>query len=75
MAFHELGLYFLMHVPHDWPQRTSQASFAGEENHLPLEFRWFPLASLSEMVVYPSFLRRGLQDLPTTIQHVVHRDE
>ena len=29
MAFHELGLYFLMHVPHDWPQRTSQASFAG----------------------------------------------
>ncbi len=75
MAFHELGLYFLMQVPPDWPQRTSQASFAGEENHLPLEFRWFPLASLSEMVVYPSFLRRGLQDLPTTIQHVVHRDE
>ena len=71
---HELGLYFLMQVPHDWPLRTSDESFAGEENHLPLEFRWFPVADLPGMVVYPSFLRTGLQTLPTTVQHVVHRD-
>lgn len=75
MDIHELGFYFLMQLPPDWPLRTVDGPFAGEEGHLPLEFRWFPVADLPGMVVYPSFLRTGLQALPATIQHVVHRDE
>lgn len=72
---HELGLYFLMQVPHDWPLRTCEESFEGEEGHIKLEFRWFPVTDLPGMVVYPSFLRTGLQALPPTVQHVVHWDE
>ncbi len=75
MDIHELGFYFLMQVPPDWPLRTVDGPFAGEEGHLPLEFRWFPVADLPGMVVYPSFLRTELHALPATIQHVVHRDE
>lgn len=72
---HELGLYFLMRVPHDWPYRTSRESFEGKEDHIALEFRWFPLEELPELVLYPTFLRHGLQELPSTIQHVVQRNE
>jgi 8-oxo-dGTP pyrophosphatase MutT (NUDIX family) len=75
LQYHELGLYFLMHLPPDWPLRTSETPFAGHEGHLRLTFRWFPLDELEQIVLVPSFLPTALQDLPTTVQHVVHDDE
>lgn len=72
-AFHELGLYFLISFPHDSPLYHT-ASFEGNEADVPLLFQWFPLAALSGMRLYPSFLSTGLQTLPNTIQHIVHHD-
>lgn len=72
--FHELGLYFLMRVPVDWPYRTADEPFTGDENGVRLIFRWFPLDVLAGMRVYPSFLVDGLCNLPHTLQHVVHTD-
>jgi 8-oxo-dGTP pyrophosphatase MutT (NUDIX family) len=73
--FHEIGFYFLMHVPPLWPLRSSRTPFVGHEGHLRLTFRWFLLDELSDIVLVPSFLPAALQDLPTSVQHVVHVDE
>lgn len=74
LDYHELGLYFLMRVPAGWPLRTAQGPFLGDEHGVRLFFQWFPLEALPAMRVYPSFLARGLQDLPACPQHVVHTD-
>jgi 8-oxo-dGTP pyrophosphatase MutT (NUDIX family) len=41
--FHELGLYFLMRLPHDWAHLDATGSFEGSEGGVPVEFRWHPL--------------------------------
>jgi ADP-ribose pyrophosphatase YjhB (NUDIX family) len=72
IAHHELGLYYLMRLPRPY---DLEASFYGQEENLRLVFRWFPLEGLEEVRLYPTFLRRGLQALPETTQHIVHTDE
>lgn len=74
LDFHELGLYFLMHVPADWPRRLEKGPFLGYEQGVQLVFQWFPLEALPTMRVNPSFLASDLQHLPASPQHVVHID-
>jgi ADP-ribose pyrophosphatase YjhB (NUDIX family) len=74
LEHHELGLYFLMHVPAGWSRRTATEPFLGDEHGVRLIFQWFPLETLPAMRVYPSFLASGLRDLPPTPRHVVHTD-
>lgn len=74
MQHHEMGLYFLMRVPVDWPYRTTGEPFFGDENGTRLLFQWFPRDELAAMRVYPSFLADGIRNLPLTLQHVVHVD-
>lgn len=71
---HEIGLYFLMRVPPDWPLRTAIGPFLGYEHGVHLFFQWFPLEALPGMRVYPTFLADGLSDLPLCPQHIVHTD-
>lgn len=71
---HELGIYFLMRVPLDWPFRTAAVPFAGDENGICLVYQWFPLDELATLRVYPSFLAAGLPNLPLSLHHVVHVD-
>lgn len=70
-SFHELGLYFLMHLPPDSPLRE-QTTFLGQEGTLPVHFEWFPIATLEDVPLYPKFLRTGLQSLPTATTHTVY---
>lgn len=79
--FHELALYFLMEIPDGrTTRRTSEEidgveQFWGEgDGNLRLIFRWFDVADLEQVRLFPSFLRQGLKDLPTTPVHVVHWD-
>ncbi len=74
LDYHELGLYFLMRVPADWPLRTAGGPFLGDEHGVKLFFQWFPLDALPGMRVYPAFLVDGLRNLPPGPQHVVHTD-
>jgi ADP-ribose pyrophosphatase YjhB (NUDIX family) len=71
---HELGLYFLMRVPADWPQRSATEPFLGDEHGKQLCFQWFPLETLPTLRLYPAFLVDGLRELPPAPQHVVHID-
>ena len=73
MRHHELGLYFLMQPPANWPYLDTTEPFFGHEGNVPLVFQWLPLAQLAELTLYPRFLCHALQRLPETVQHVVHR--
>ena len=63
--FHEIGFYFLMHLPPDSPLRQ-QTSFLGHEGDLHMHFEWYPVATLEKVVLFPTFLRTGLKNLPTS---------
>jgi 8-oxo-dGTP pyrophosphatase MutT (NUDIX family) len=71
---HELGLYYLVSLPPESGLLDVSATFAGQEEHVPLIFRWFPVADLAELPLYPVFLRNALRSVPDTIQHIVVQD-
>ena len=72
-SFHEIGFYFLMHLPIDSPLRE-QPSFLGREGDMPVYFEWYPVASLENLALYPTFLRTGLKSIPTNTVHIIHTD-
>ena len=75
VAYHEIGVYYLMTLPDDAPHLDTSRTFPGQEDHNPLIFQWFPLSDLPALRLYPLFLRTGLQAPPEHTQHVVTRDD
>ena len=73
-SFHEIGFYFLMHLPEDSPLRRKTEPFYGQEGDLKIIFEWVPVETLEQVRLFPTFLRTGLKNLPTTTVHTVHRD-
>ena len=63
---HTLALYFLIALPPD-----QSVPSEGEDDGVRVVFRWFPLAELGSVPLYPSFLRKALLDIPATPVHVV----
>ena len=76
--YHELGLYYAFTLPPDSALRDKTREHAGREEGLdaPLRliFRWFPLAALADLPLYPVFLRAALQRLPQHTERIVNRD-
>jgi 8-oxo-dGTP pyrophosphatase MutT (NUDIX family) len=70
-SHHELGLYFLMHLPADSPLRALQR-FDGHEGKQIVIFEWHPLETLDGLPLYPQFLRTGLKALPATTTHMIN---
>jgi 8-oxo-dGTP pyrophosphatase MutT (NUDIX family) len=68
--FHEIGMYFLTHLPPQVPD----GEFYGWEPGTRLRLRWFDLDELPSVNLKPDFLRQNLRQLPTTPQHVVIRE-
>ena len=73
-SFHEIGFYFLMHLPPDSPLRQKTEPFYGQEGDLRIIFEWFPVETLEQVYLFPAFLRTGLKNLPTSTVHIVQRD-
>ena len=71
---HELGFYFLVDLGPDFAHYGPDERFEGNEEGLKLYFRWFPVDTLQDVRLYPTFLREALQNLPEHVVHVVHRD-
>jgi 8-oxo-dGTP pyrophosphatase MutT (NUDIX family) len=74
VAHHEVGLYFLMRFAPDSPLYEKTEPFAGDEDNARLIFQWHDRSTLAQVALYPEYLRQGLQTLPETTTHVVHRD-
>jgi hypothetical protein len=63
-----------MHPPDDWERLDATTSFEGHEGQAVVEFRWYPLDRLDEIVLYPEFLRTDLVALPNATTHIVEVD-
>lgn len=72
-AYHEIGFYFLMHLPPASPLRD-QTTFTGREGNMPVHFEWHPIDTLDSVALFPTFLRTGLKSIPTHIVHIIHTD-
>ncbi len=72
--FHELGLYFKVELPPDYPHLDKAVTFHGDEGGQRLLFRWFPVDKLEHERVFPTFLRQRMAQLPESIVHLVHTD-
>ncbi len=74
--YHEIALYFLMRLPFGCDY-LNQPVFQGSEGAIELTFQWFPQQAefLSSLPLLPDFLPRALQQLPESVQHIVHYQE
>lgn len=73
-AFHEISFYYQMMLPESLPSPRDQPEFTGVEGDKPLTFRWFPLAEVEDLRLFPTYFRHALRELPTSPVHVVHHD-
>lgn len=72
---HELGHYYLLQLPQDASILDVSRSYPGCEEERRAEYRWLPLATLSEARLFPSFLRTNILNLPDQITHIVHHGQ
>ncbi|MEZ4768476.1 MAG: NUDIX hydrolase [Caldilineales bacterium] len=73
-VFHEVGLYWLMHLPEEWLAAHRSGPINGMEGDVPILFRWFDRREIGSIPLHPQFLRSALDNLPSTPQHIVQRD-
>ena len=72
---HELGMYYLVSFKREAAIYDKTRVHEGlEDIDLRLIFRWFPLDTLPDVLLFPTFLRNGLRELPLHPTHIVHID-
>ena len=71
--YHEIAFYYLMQFPKRSPYLNQDSSFPGIESDVSLEFKWFPIDSnvLKKLPLLPSFLQDSLNNLPTSVEHII----
>ncbi|MFQ3231776.1 NUDIX hydrolase [Reinekea sp.] len=67
--FHEVANYFLAEFANA-PSIQSEVDFAGIEAEVNLLFRWVPVAKISDYVLKPSFLIKGIQNMPSSVEYI-----
>ncbi|WP_281887511.1 NUDIX hydrolase [Paenibacillus sp. YYML68] len=56
LRYHELGFYYRASLTPGHPMTELQGSFGGLEQEVELEYRWFALEELADIVVLPAFI-------------------
>lgn len=71
--YHEIAFYYLMQFPVQSLCLDKDKSFTGVGDDVCLEFKWFPIDSevLQQLPLLPSFLQHSLNDLPTSVEHII----
>ena len=74
--WHELGLYYLMEIPPQFPFRPEEIIHRVEDGDNHLEFKWMPATrkALTELDIPPYFIADEIEALPATPRHLVWRD-
>jgi ADP-ribose pyrophosphatase YjhB (NUDIX family) len=71
---HQISFIYEARLPAGCGLLDTTQDFVGFDGDVPFVARWFPIESLSETWLLPSFLCEALQSLPDTPQHLVHVD-
>lgn len=74
--WHELGLYYLMHLPDSFPFIPEEIVHRVIDGDNALEFKWVPATSerLRALDLPPYFLAEQIETLPHTPRHLVWHD-
>jgi len=70
--YHEPSFYFLVSLP-EASALPKGESFANQDNSRTV-LQWYALDDLDDVPLYPTFLRSGLEALPSEPAYMVHRD-
>lgn len=75
-AYHELSFLFQIALPAEAGLGPAVGAFTGQEEFYEerwprLIFRWFPIADLEALPLYPIFPRTALRSLPATPARIV----
>ncbi len=73
-SYHEVAFFFLLTFPESSPLSDITRDLHGVEPDRRLLFRWFPVAQLEQILLYPTFLRTALKSLPQGIEYLIHVD-
>ena len=68
---HELGFYLYANLPPESPLSDKLRSHEAKEGSQRLEYRWFEVAHLGKVALYPEFLRSACFDTRAPVQHIV----
>ncbi|HEX5165363.1 MAG TPA: NUDIX hydrolase [Thermomicrobiales bacterium] len=71
---HQIAFLYEVHLPDGSDLLDVANDITGIDGDVPFVARWFPIDSLSDVWLLPSFLREALKSLPETPQHIVHLD-
>ncbi len=74
LEYHELGLYFLVTLPHGSPLPQTPEFRRPELDGIQMIFQWFPVSGLESVPLYPAFIRKELGSLPDAPRYFVSRD-
>jgi ADP-ribose pyrophosphatase YjhB (NUDIX family) len=74
--WHELGFYYLMHLPEIFPFASDEIIHRVEDSGNELEFKWVPAtrSSLQALDLPPYFLADEIEDLPLMPKHITWVD-
>ncbi|RAX40093.1 DNA mismatch repair protein MutT [Rhizobium tropici] len=76
MDWHELGLYYLMEIPADFPFDSKEIVHRIQDGDNDLEFKWVRATrdALIALDIPPYFIAEEIEALPLTSRHLVWRD-
>jgi 8-oxo-dGTP pyrophosphatase MutT (NUDIX family) len=74
--FHEVGFYYGITVPADFPYHETDICHRFSEGPVEMEYRWIPTnqAALTAATFYPIPLRGRLESLPTSTVHILDHE-
>lgn len=74
--WHELGFYYLMHLPETFPFAKDEIVHRVQDSGNELEFKWVRATTvdLQALDIPPYFLANQIEDLPLTPKHIVWVD-
>ena len=74
--WHELGLYYLMEIPAEFPFHPDEIVHRIEDGDNDLEFKWVAATkpALVALDIPPYFIADEIENLPLTTRHLVWRD-
>ena len=71
---HQISFIYEARLPDGCDLFDTTRDIDGYDDGVPFIGRWFPISSLADTWLLPSFLREALSAIPDTPQHLVHVD-
>ncbi|GMQ57274.1 NUDIX hydrolase [Vallitalea sediminicola] len=72
--YHELSFYYMMNFINEGSDIFDEEEFFRMEGDTKIIFRWYDLDDLSNIELYPTFIKEKVVNLSNHIEHIMHID-